>query len=497
MSGAAELSLSGPAVVASPPTRGVPTSELPLCVDLDGTLLRSDALVEGVLAAATDWRILPALADLVRRGRAALKERIASIAPLDPELLPYNAELIEFLRREKARGRRIVLATAADARVAGAIAAHLQLFDEVIASDGQTNLKGGAKAQALAVRFGEKGFVYAGNDETDLAVWRLAAAAIVVNAPAAVAAKVRAEMPVEAEIRAAHPQARALLRAMRPQQWVKNILVFIPILTAHALNEPAAWIGAGLAFAAFCATASSIYLVNDLLDLAADRRHPRKRTRPFASGEASLGSGISLSLFLLLGGLALGAASGALLIVGCYAAMSLGYSLKLKEQPLVDVFMLAGLYTIRIVGGGEASGHPLSLWLLGFSGFLFLSLALVKRVEEGSSLLRQSERSMVRRAYSVNDIAILQSFGIASSFASSLVLALYVQAEASAQQYASPVLLWGTVPLILFWQCRLWLSTARGYMHDDPIVYAARDWVSWLVAICVAGLLVIAKSSWF
>ena len=472
---------------------GEPAS--PLCVDLDGTLVRSDTLFECLLAVGLSRSLMHGLRQLASSGRAAFKQSIVHAAALDPALLPYNEELLAYLRDQKAAGRRLVLATAADAGMARAVADHLQLFDEIVASDGVENLKGAAKASALVRRFGSNGFTYAGDSRADLAVWAAARSGITVNAPASVAAAARRTVPIEADFADRRDPVRAAIRAMRPYQWVKNLLVFVPIFTAHATGEISAWLGAAVAFAAFCATASAIYLFNDLSDLAADRRHAHKRRRPLASGALPLATGAALGVLLLCLGSALGAIGGVLAILAMYVAASLGYSLKLKELPLVDVFLLAGLYTVRLFGGGEATGHRLSLWLLAFSSFVFLSLALVKRVEELTAPGDADSGFLARRGYGPGDAAILQSFGCAAAFASCVVLALFVQSEAVGDRYASPGLLWGMVPLVLFWQCRLWLSTARGYMHVDPIIYAARDWVSWLVAIGLLALLSAAKVS--
>ena len=470
------------------------TADIPLCVDLDGTLIRSDLLVEGLLAMGTDWRHWPLLARLLSGSRAALKQRVSHAVPIDPALLPYNEALLAYLREQKRRGRTLVLATAADEVSARAVAEHLGLFDAVLASDGVRNLKGAHKAEAISAHFGGQPFAYAGDARIDLTVWAVAQKAVVVNASPAVLAAARRATTIEAEIDDRPPLPRAALRAMRPHQWVKNLLVFVPIFTAHALGDLSAWLGALAMFGAFCAMASSIYLVNDLSDLPSDRRHPRKRNRPFASGALPIPHGLALAAVLFVAGVVLAALAGAPGVVLVYAAMSVGYSLQLKEKPLVDVFMLAALYTIRLYGGGEATGYNLSLWLLGYSGFMFLSLALVKRVEEVNAVARQPDRVMGRRGYGPTDAPILQAFGCGAAFASSLVLALFVQAEAVAGRYASPILLWGTVPLLLFWQCRLWLATARGQMHDDPIVFAARDRVSWLVAVMAVVLLTAAKS---
>lgn len=347
--------------------------EAPLCVDLDGTLVRTDTLVEMLFALPRDWRTALGLVRAMFGGRAAIKSFVAANARLDPALLPYNEELVQYLIAEKARGRRLVLATASHAIVAHKVAGELGLFDDVIASQGADNLKGKRKAQALVERFGERGFCYAGNERGDVPVWRRAKAAIVVNAPARVASQAARDAPVEARFDRDRSRFAALVRALRPHQWTKNLLVFVPAMTgAHGLWEPNVWVGALLAFFSFSAVASSIYLVNDLFDLAADRAHPRKRHRPFASGALQPSLGLAAAGVLLLVGAALGAGCGLLPILGLYAATSIGYSVWLKELPLVDIFALATLYTLRLFAGGVATGYFVSLWLLGFSGFFFL-----------------------------------------------------------------------------------------------------------------------------
>lgn len=473
------------------PPHGVPV-DLPLCVDLDGTLIHSDTLADSMASLSGNLALLRALLNLPGRGAAAFKHDIATAAKLDVATLPYNEELLAYLQGQREAGRRLVLATAADRTVGEAVAGHLGLFDEVIASDGKRNLKAAAKAAALTQRFGQQGFAYAGNDVADIAVWRQAASAILVNTLPGVARKAEGLVPIEARLAGRAPWGKALLRAMRPHQWLKNLLVFVPIFTAHALGDPRGWIAGALTFAAFCATASSIYLLNDATDLAADRRHPRKRLRPFASGVLPLPVGVLAAFALALSGLGLGLLGGSVFVILAYAAMSVAYSVKLKELPLVDVFMLAALYTVRVYAGGVATGHDLSLWLMGFCGFLFLGLALLKRVSELTALSRRKEHTAPRRGYGAADVDMLQAFGCAASFASSVVLALFVQREAA--QYASPKVLWCVVPLILFWQCRLWLSTVRGYMHEDPIVYSGRDWVTWLIGVSVLGVLIFAHT---
>jgi 4-hydroxybenzoate polyprenyltransferase/phosphoserine phosphatase len=468
---------------------------LPLCIDLDGTLLKTDTLMESYLRLvfARPWMALAPLAWL-GGGKAKMKREMTRRIRLDPAALPYNEELLAHIRAEKARGRQIVLVTAADHAVADAVAAHLGLFDEVIASDGVVNLRGRHKAEALATRFGEGGFIYAGNDETDYAVWDKAAGAILVNAARRIETKARRRGARIDQVFDSPPgRLKAWIKALRPHQWAKNVLVFVPVVTANALLDIAAWTQTLLAFIAFCAIASTVYVVNDLSDLESDRRHARKRKRPFASGALPVEQGLLALPILVAIGVALALVSGAAWVLLAYAVITTAYTFKLKELPLVDVFTLAALYTVRVVAGGEASGYTVSHWLLGFSSFLFLSLALIKRVAELGELQLAGRSVNARRGYVLEDLGLLQLMGVASTFASSLVLALYISSDVVQANYAYPYALWLLVPLLLFWQCRLWMSTLRGYMHHDPLVYSAKDWVSWVVGAVALFSLIAAN----
>jgi 4-hydroxybenzoate polyprenyltransferase/phosphoserine phosphatase len=465
----------------------------PLCVDLDGTLVRTDTLYEVLVGVIKNGKgLLPTIYALAA-GKAAFKAIAALHSSFDPKQLPYNAKLLEFLEKEKQEGTTLVLATAANRKIADAVKVHLGLFDEVFASDATHNLRGVEKARVLAERFGSRAFRYAGNDETDIPIWRAASGAVLVNAAADVRKAAAAVTNVEADI---HDQPRRVLAAvqgMRPYQWAKNILVFAPILTAHAERDLRSWLYAFITFVAFCSVASASYLVNDLLDLSADRNHTHKRNRPLASGALSIGDALVLILLLYGVGAVLAFLSSVPLLLLLYVVLTLAYSSKLKRLPLVDFFTLSLLYVLRLFAGGKASGHPVSLWLLAFSSFFFLSLALVKRVAELKT--HEAGGYLKQRGYAFEDTNALEIMGIASSFASTVVLALYVQGDLAAQtaQYARPELLWPIVPLMLFWQCRIWLSTTRKYMDDDPIVYAAKDWVSWLVGACILTSMAIAR----
>jgi 4-hydroxybenzoate polyprenyltransferase len=461
----------------------------PLCVDLDGTLIRTDILVESLLAAGRSWAALKCLPRLLWGGKAALKAGLARACPVSCELLPYDEDVLSFLRERKAQGERLILVTGTNIAVAERINAHLgHLFDEVMASDRTRNLRGENKARALVERFGEGGFVYIGNDSTDLATWQHAAGAMIVGASADLVRRARMIAHVECVFDHRPSVLHAALKEIRPQQWLKNLLVFVPIVTSGDVLNLSTWTGGLIAFAAFCAAASGVYLVNDLLDLDADRRHPRKRMRPLASGALPITYALVIAPALFLIAALFATYAGILPLVVGYAALSIAYSARLKMLPLVDVFVLGALYTIRLYAGGLATEHPVSLWLLAFSGFLFLGLALMKRVVELRDEKERGGDKLARRGYVAGDIAILAAFGTASTFISSMVLALYVSSDWAARMPTyNAYALWATVPLLLFWQCRLWLASARGYMTDDPIVFTARDWVSALVA---GGLLI-------
>jgi len=465
--------------------------QTPLCVDLDGTLVRTDVLAESALGAIISQpMLLFRLPKWCFAGRAVLKRELGARHLVDASLLPYNQLLLDYLRQQKVEGRKLVLATAADGQIAQAVADHLGIFDEVIASDGVHNLKGVLKADALVQRFGERGFSYAGNGRADVPVWARAAAVVAVDVPPRIVRDVVQHTPIEHRIDSRRSCGMAWLRAIRCYQWSKNALVFVPILTAGKVGDISSWAAATVAFIGFSLTASGIYLINDLVDLKADRRHKRKRHRPLASGDVSLTMAAACAPAMIVSGLACGNAVGVLWLLIVYATVSIAYSLFLKTKPLIDSFLLAGLYTIRIVSGGAATQLLVTPWLLAFSTFFFLDLALIKRVGE---IARIEEKRTPGRGYQKGDENLLQQMGVAAAFVSCAVLALYVQSDIASKNFSSPALLWGIVPLLLFWQCRLWLGTVRGYMHDDPIVYAARDWVSWLVGALVLCMFLGAK----
>ncbi|SDF18712.1 UbiA family prenyltransferase [Limimaricola pyoseonensis] len=462
-----------------------------LVVDLDGTLIRSDMLYESFWAALSRrWTCLFSALAALREGRAPLKRRLGALGPVDPALLPYNDTVLDYIRRWRAGGGRAVLVSAADQRLVERIAGHLALFDEAHGSDGAQNLKGGRKAAFLTQRYGEGGFAYVGDAAADLSVWRVAGHAVTVDAGPGLSRRVEAGTGTGSVEHLSTRSGRAapLLRAMRPHQWLKNLLVFLPMLAAQQFD--AATFGQSLlAFVAFSVIASSVYLLNDLLDLAADRAHPRKRHRPFASGALPLAWGTVLAPGLALTGFALAFALGPAFaaVMVLYYGFTTAYSFHLKRRLVVDICTLAGLYTLRIIAGAVATGIPLSVWLLAFSMFFFFALAAMKRQAELVSAARAGGRAAHGRDYRVDDLPLIANMAVSSGYISVLVMALYLNTGAVQDLYASTTPLWGICLVLLFWISRMVMITHRGWMDDDPVVFAARDRVSLICAALIFG----------
>jgi 4-hydroxybenzoate polyprenyltransferase len=461
----------------------------PLCVDLDGSVVRTDLLLESllVLLKRNPVYLLLALAWLIQ-GRAVLKAEIARRVELDPGALPYNMDLVVWLRTERARGRQLWLCTGANERLATTVAGHLGIFDGVIASDAKRNLTGRQKAECLVRSFGFRAFDYCGNERRDLAIWNCSNGAIVVSHGSALRERVASRVPLLQTFSSGEHRIRAAIRALRPHQWAKNVLLFVPLLAAHRTGDLALVGSCVLAYVSFCLCASSVYVLNDMLDLQSDRAHVRKSKRPFASGDLPVRVG-----FVLVPALIAAAAFVAstlpvqfLLVLAGYYVLTTAYSLVLKGMILVDAIALAGLYTLRIVAGAVAVGVALSFWLLLFSVFLFLSLAMVKRYAELDSLRRRGQLQAAGRDYDVEDLPMLESVGISAGYVSVLILALYVNSPGTLLLYRRPEILWLLCVLLLYWITRIWMKTHRGKMHDDPVVFAMRDRVSLATGVLAA-----------
>ena len=455
---------------------------VPLCVDLDGTLLNSDLLLETVFAqlkrqplATLHWPRW--LAD----SKARFKAELAALVDLEIETLPYHPDFLAFLHDQQRQGRPLVLVTAAHRALAEQVAAHLGLFDRVLATEGDRNLTGARKAETLVELYGECGFDYAGNAAVDVAVWQHARRAIVVNASAQVTAQARASTEVERVFADEGSRLTRWVKAARLHQWLKNVLIFVPLAAAHAWNDPEKLALCLLAFLSFGLCASSVYLLNDLLDLAADRRHPRKCRRPFAAGTLPILHGAAAIPLLLLAAFVLSLWINPPWFTAClatYYLLTLAYSLRLKQVLMLDAIVLAGLYTLRIIAGATAAQVTLSFWLLAFSMFLFLSLALVKRYAELHTLLQRGELNARGRGYHVDDLAILQSLGGSAGYLAVLVLALYINSPDVQKLYRQPLLIGFLCPLLLYWISRVWLFAHRGMMPDDPVIFALTDGIS-------------------
>ncbi|AEM49087.1 UbiA prenyltransferase [Acidithiobacillus ferrivorans SS3] len=470
--------------------------KIPLCVDLDGTLIRTDLLVESllILIKQKPWLVFVIPVWLLR-GKSVLKDEIASRVDLNVQTLPYQSGFVEFLRKEHAAGRPLILATASHRKFADGIAKHLGVFTKVHATEDGTNLAGRAKRDILVKHYGIKGFDYAGNSRADVPVWGMARQAIVVNPGRGVLQGARNQCPISQTFTDRHPSLKTYAKALRVHQWLKNILVFIPMLLAHQISHVSLWANGLLAFISFSLCASSVYLLNDLLDLSADRLHPRKRLRPFASGALSMVQGIVLIPLLLLAAFTIAALwlpTDFVIVLVVYYLLTVSYSFWLKAVVLLDALLLAGLYTIRIIGGMAATQIGPSFWLLTFSIFLFFSLALIKRYSELLALKQRGQLTTHGRGYHVEDLVMLMGFGVASGFMAVLVSALYINSDKVKVLYQHPAFLWLVSPILLYWISRIWLIAHRGGMHDDPVVFAAKDKGSWAVAAVIGGFLWLA-----
>ncbi|MFH1067172.1 MAG: UbiA family prenyltransferase [bacterium] len=464
-----------------------------LCVDLDGTLIHTDTIWESVLLFLKKQPLgVFSLLFWLFKGRAYLKDALARQVSLDVSLLPFHEDFLVFLKQQKAEGRKIVLVTASHQQVAEQVAAWTGLFDEVIGSTLSCNLKGRQKADCLVKKFGAKNFDYAGNEWPDMKVWRVARRAIVVNASSFVLRAAQRHFEVSHVFHLPQSKVKTWLRALRSHQWIKNVLLFTPLIAAHHWLSLEGWLAAGMAFVSFSLFTSSVYVFNDLFDLEADRHHYRKKNRPFAGGHLQIYQGLIVIPLLFAGGVLTSLAlPPAFLACGCaYYFASAAYSLRLKQIEVLDVLVLAGLYTIRIIAGAYAVGVTLSFWMLAFAVFLFLSLGLMKRFAELKDLRRQNKESAKGRGYLTSDLEQISSLGAASGYVAALVLALYLNSKEVSAIYHQPQILWGLCVLLLYWINRVWLLAHRGKMHEDPVIFTLTDKTSY--AIAAAGLLLVA-----
>jgi 4-hydroxybenzoate polyprenyltransferase len=489
--------LSTPPIVTTT-TADTSRSARPLCVDMDGTLLATDLLWESLLVVLkTRPLLLLKVPFWLLKGRAFLKRQLASHVTLNPSLLPYDQPVLDFLAQEHVCGRELVLATASDRILAERVADHLGLFSAVLASDGVTNLKGSSKLDSIRRHLDGEAFDYLGNSTADLPIWRHATRALLARPSRALVREARRVATVDKVFWPAASRVDILARALRVHQWSKNALLPVPLLLAHQATDVDRLGAVVIAMGAFSLVASAMYLVNDLLDLEGDRQHPQKHQRPLACGLLSIPGGLSIASVALVAALAASALLLPVAFLGAlmlYAGTTMAYSVAAKRIAIVDVLVLAGLYTLRVVAGAAATDVRISPWFLAFLMFFFLSLAFVKRYTE-LALAERGDRSpafLAARGYLPGDLDLVRSVGPASGCLAVAVLALYINSPEVHILYRQPATLWLVCPLLLYWITRVWLIAQRAQMPGDPVVFALRDRTSYVLAGLIGGILVAA-----
>ncbi len=470
--------------------------QLPLCVDLDGTLVRTNTLFEGVLSAIKKkpWVITNMLAASFK-GRAAVKHVIGIHADINPSTLPYNKEFLAWLIRQHENKRPLILATASEKTIANAVARNLGIFTEVIANTLASPVSAHGKDVVLCKRFGTKGFSYAGNSMADLAVWRCAASAVIVDATSEVLHKARKIVPIEAEFSSRTKiTPRIILKTIRSHQWVKNLLLFTAPIAAHQISSPAIFTQTSIGFISFSCIASSIYIFNDLFDLPSDRAHTTKRFRPIAAGKISLLHALLLGISMTLIGIIIAyffLPTAFLGMLALYIIITSAYSLRLKKIPYVDIAILAGLYILRIVAGSAATAIPTSKWLFLFAACLFISLGIAKRVTE-LARLKEHQDSAIGRGYAKRDKELLVALGLTSALFACIVLGFYAVSPVVSNLYSHPNNLIWMAPVFGMWIIRMWKHAISGSLPEDPVLFAIKDYGSYVAIAALAGILVLA-----
>ena len=471
------------------------TKAIALAVDLDGTLIAADLLWECVFSLIRRNMFMAFMIPLwlVLGGKTSLKHEVFSRVEIDPAELPYRSKVIDYIKAEKKRGRQIILATASGHKQAEAIAKHLGLFDAVVGSDSTRNLKSAAKAEYLIETYGDAGFDYMGNSHDDLKVFDAARQAIVV-APDAAARAWASANDATMLLDEGPTKLKDYLKMLRVHQWAKNSLIAVAPILDHHFFEVVNILYVIAAFFAFSFLASAVYVFNDLFDLSMDRAHPTKCKRPLACGKIDAGTGLKIAFGLMAVSfmITLFLPSAFAIVLLAYFLATTAYSLRIKRWLLLDVLTLAGLYTVRVIAGAAVTNTAPSFWLLAFSLFFFLSLALVKRfVELDQAGIDEKER-LSGRGYRPEDKSIIAQSGVASGFASVVVLALYLQSDAVYSLYQYPYLIWPLCPLVLYIIIRVWILANRQEFYDDPVVFIISDWRSQIMIGCGAVMMLAA-----
>jgi 4-hydroxybenzoate polyprenyltransferase len=485
-------------MLGTPSTDSTPApAKAPLCVDLDGTLVATNTLGDSLLELlkTAPWKLFALLATWMQ-GRPKLKRFMVQNAPVDPATLPYREEVLDEIRRAREDGRQVLLVTASDQGTADAVAGHVGLFDEAVGSDGETNLKAGRKADYLVSRFGAGGFQYIGDSPADLPVWKAANEAIMVWPSASTRRAAERSVPKVKVLSERPNKWKAAVKELRPHQWAKNVLLFVPLYFSHQYTDLSLVFAAVMAFLSFSFCASSIYVLNDLVDLPLDRQHRSKRKRPLAAGTLSIPGGIALSAASLTLAITLATTfvnpRFVLVLLG-YVVLTTAYTFVLKQKMMVDVLTLASLFTYRVFAGAVAVDVSLSPWLLAFSIFFFTSLAFVKRYAELIQIKGEPTQSLKGRNYLPTDLPIIASAGPAAGLLAVLVFALYINSPMMLMYYPRPEALWGICLILMYWIMRIWFLAARDQMHDDPVLFAVKDKISLAAGVLVVVCLLVAR----
>jgi 4-hydroxybenzoate polyprenyltransferase len=484
--------------VATPQTLFEGSSQarhIPLVVDVDGTLLKTDLLLEAALQMAARrpfqlWRLFLWLA----QGKAALKISLGNIGDPGCATVPLREEILELIRAAQRAGRPVYLASASDRRFIEKLAQRVGGISGIFATEGAVNLAGAAKAERLVREFGEGGFDYVADADVDFPVWRASRRVLALTHGSSFEGRLLNAFPHAEIIGRSRPRPVDYVRALRPHQWAKNALIFLPLIAGHFFE----WtyiLAATIGFVCFCLAASGAYLINDLLDLPSDRDHPRKCTRPFASGAIPLSHGAvgALLLFVAAISLALVLPHRFAIVLGIYWLGTLAYSTVLKRRMVVDVVTLGGLYTLRVLAGVAAIGSTIySPWLLMFCLFLFVALAIVKRCSELIARRKEGKDPPMGRGYRFEDLNALLAFGAAAGYGAVFVVALYLSSPEVSALYADPNRLWLVCPVLLYWITRIFVIANRGDLHEDPLVFALTDRISWAAGASVLFVLALA-----
>jgi 4-hydroxybenzoate polyprenyltransferase/phosphoserine phosphatase len=467
----------------------------PLCLDLDGTLIKSDALFESLIQMLkTNPFLLFIVPFWLVKGKPHLKEEIDKRIEFNAELLPYNEDLINYTKKEKAKGRKVYLVTASHISIANKVGNYLGLFDGIYGTEKGVNLKSKKKAEFLNKKFGENNYVYAGDAKVDFNIWKHSKKAIVVSDNNSFIKQVEKTFEVEKTFYEKKNLFKTIIKEIRVYQWVKNILLFLPLLLAHSISNVTLLSDVIIGFFSFSLSASFVYVLNDLLDLQSDRSHPRKRKRPLASGRLPIQIGILLVPLLLIVGLSLSflISFKFQIILISYIVLTTAYSFKLKKIPMLDIILLATLFTTRIVAGAYAAEVYLSMWILAFSMFFFMNLAVLKRYTELLTMKKRNEIEARGRGYTVEDMGLLLSIGPAAGFLSVLIFVLYINSSQATGLYNYTEVLWLIAPIFIYWISRIWHLSVRGKMTDDPIVFTVKDKESYIVGFLILIIVLFA-----